>query len=82
MRSNEVSFEGPSFFGQADEDLFFSAIYGLPAYQDVAGSGRELNLTLREPVDSESADRLLSLFLRWEIDTRALLAVSHAAWDE
>lgn len=69
----DICFEGPNFFGQADEDLFFSVLYRLPAYQGVTGSGREVTLALQHPVDTESADQLLSLFLRWEIDARALL---------
>ena len=68
-----ISFAGPSFFGQADEDLFFLALSQLPAYQGVGGSGRDTDLILRDPIDSDTADRLLSLFLRWEIDTRPLL---------
>jgi hypothetical protein len=68
-----LTFEGPTFFGQADEDLFFSVLYRLPAYQNVTGSGLDLHLTLKDPIDTESADQLLSLFLRWGIDTGALL---------
>jgi hypothetical protein len=82
-----ISFEGPRFFGQADEDHFFQWLYSLPEYHDVRGVGTTLHLTLATPIQSETVRQLLVIFRRWRISTEPLAALRtretsrFALWD-
>ncbi len=68
----EVVFLGPVFYSHKDEDLFFKAIYDLPQYSEIQGKGRELFLTLNEPLEKETIVGLLVTFKRWEISAESI----------
>jgi len=69
----EIIIEGPSFYAQEDEDLFFSCIYGLPGFEQVRGQGTQLKIEISEPVTDEAIVKLLVLCRRWSIDVMPLL---------
>jgi hypothetical protein len=69
----QISFTGPTFLSDADEEQFFAWLYSLPGYEAIVGTGDTLQLTIADPVDRESVRELLSLFRRWRIDIAALL---------
>jgi len=78
-----VTIDGPVFYGQADEDHFFKWLGDLPSFGQVVGVGRELAITLREPVDDETTLGLLVLCERWQISMkplRALCTQSNQEW--
>jgi hypothetical protein len=56
-----VSIDGPVFYGQADEDHFFEWLGELPSFKQVVGVGQQLEITLREPVDDDTALGLIVL---------------------
>jgi len=67
-----ISIEGPLFYGQEDEDVFFACIYQLPTYKNVRGHLRMLDIEFEaEPTDQDIL-QLLSICRRWEIDTNPL----------
>ena len=63
-----IIIKGPTFFVQEDEERFFAWMYALPAFEEVIGSGRNLHIYLREPVDDETVRQLVTLCRRWCID--------------
>lgn len=69
----EIIIEGPSFYAQEDEDLFFSGIYGLPGFEQVRGQGTQLKIEIAEPVKDEAIVKLVVLCRRWSIDVAPLL---------
>lgn len=73
VQTMEIIFEGPHYYCEADENGFFELLYSLPEYVEVIGKGRELFLTLEEPVSYESSNQLLTMFYRWDIDRDVLL---------
>jgi hypothetical protein len=70
-----ISFEGPRFFGQADEGHFFQWLRSLPEYKDIRGAGTTLHLTLAAPVQPETVKQLLVIFRRWRIGAEPLLGL-------
>ncbi|TAA43456.1 hypothetical protein [Pseudoxanthomonas winnipegensis] len=82
-----ISFDGPTFYAQADEDQFFGWLNSLDEFQDLRGVGRTLNLSLKEPVGPESVRQLLVIFRRWRLAIDPLLPLrttqttSFALWD-
>jgi hypothetical protein len=45
--------EGPTFWSQVDEDMFFNAIYSLASYVSIKGEGRNLFLYYRGAMTNE-----------------------------
>jgi hypothetical protein len=82
-----ISFEGPVFFAQADEDQFFRWLSSLPEYQGIRGIGTVLELTLSAPTSPDTVQQLLVIFRRWRIDVAPLLPLRSretsnlALWD-
>ncbi|MEN3158714.1 hypothetical protein ABC502_10055 [Alkalimonas sp. NCh-2] len=71
----EIIIEGPMFYAQEDEDLFFSCIYGLPGFEHVQGQGTLLKIEISEPVTDEAIVKLVILCRRWSIDIAPLLGL-------
>lgn len=40
----EIIIEGPEFYGQEDENIFFHCIYNLPNFSEVKGAGTQLTI--------------------------------------
>lgn len=68
----EVIIEGPSFYDEEDENIFFNCLYSLPEYQDVKGKGVNLHIYLKEPVTDETIKQLVVTCRRWQIDIEPL----------
>lgn len=77
-----ISFEGPTFFAQADEDQFFRWIGSLPECQTIRGIGTTVHLTLSSPVQSETVRQLLVIFRRWHVHIAPLLFLRSPETDE
>jgi hypothetical protein len=77
-----ISFEGPIFYAQADEDQFFGWLRLLPEYQEVRGVGTTLHLSLNAPVNPESVRQLLVIFRRWGLAIDPLLPLRSAETDD
>ena len=69
----KIIFGAPTFFAQADEDLFFGWLHALPECQGVRGVGTHLEVSLSAPVSSDTVQQLLVLFRRWCLDPAPLL---------
>ena len=84
----EIIFEGPSFYGAEDENIFFGIIESLGEFESIVGKGIYLTLKLKEGVSEETAEKLLVLFRRWDIVFEPLQALrngsnaSFALWNE
>ena len=70
-----ISFQGPEFFSQPDEDQFFRWLASLPEYKDVRGVGTAVELSLTAPVQAETVMLLLVIFHRWHVDVKPLLVL-------
>ena len=68
----EVIIEGPSFYDEEDENIFFNCLYSLPDFQDVKGKGVNLHIHLKEPVTDETIKQLVVTCRRWQIDIEPL----------
>jgi hypothetical protein len=78
-----VELDGPVYHGESDEAHFFEWLGELPALEKVVGVGTKLEITLREPVDDESALGLIVLCDRWRVNMsplRALRSTSNESW--
>ena len=70
-----ISFEGPVFFAQADEDHFFGWLGSLPEHESIRGVGTTLELTLSSRVQPETVQQLLIVFRRWGLGVTPLLSL-------
>lgn len=77
-----ISFEGPTFFVQADEDQFFGWLRSLPECQDIRGIGTTLDLVLAAPVSSDTVQQLVVVFRRWNIEVTPLLPLRSLETDD
>ena len=59
--------KGPTFFNQADENMFFKAIYSMPSYVRVKGSGADLYLYYANPMSKEEKVFLEGLLKRYSM---------------
>lgn len=59
--------KGPKFLSQADENMFFQAIYSLPSFVQIVGEGAGLNLFYRETISDNEVEFLLNLFRRYQM---------------
>jgi hypothetical protein len=69
----DITIEGPDFYHQEDEDIFFSCIYNLPGYQQVKGHGVELTISFASDISEQAVMQLLVICRRWRIDPKPLL---------
>ncbi len=67
-----ITIEGPSFYDQEDENVFFDCIYRLPSFVEVRGFGMELTITFEVEPTEEIIIRLLVICRRWGIDISPL----------
>lgn len=67
-----ISFDGPVFYAQADEDQFFNWLRSLPEFQEVFGVGTTLHMSLKAPVSPETVRQLLVIFRRWGLSVGPL----------
>jgi len=68
----EVIIEGPSFYDQEDENIFFNCLYSLPEYEEVIGKGLNLHIKLKESVSDETIKQLVIICRRWKINIQPL----------
>ena len=61
-----IQIEGPGFYGEDDENLFFQCIYNLPGFHNVRGVGTVLTISFKEDVTTEARDLIQALCVRWE----------------
>jgi type I site-specific restriction endonuclease len=59
--------KSPRFYSVSDENMFFNAIYSVPAINDVKGSSKELYLSCSRAMTSEENKFLIGLFNRYQI---------------
>jgi hypothetical protein len=59
--------EGPRFFSNADENMFFNALYSVPAVIEIKGNLKELIISCRDPLSIEEKDFLKGLFKRYQV---------------
>ncbi len=67
-----ITIEGPSFYHQEDENLFFGFIYDLPSFIEVRGHGVELTITFEIEPTEEIVLKLLVICRRWGINITPL----------
>lgn len=60
--------QGPTFWTQADEEMFFKAIYSMASFLEVKGQGTELDLFYKEPMTIEEKRFLIGLLKRYQMD--------------
>jgi hypothetical protein len=63
-----ITIEGPSFYDQEDENVFFGCIYALPSFVEVRGHGIELTITFETEPTEETILKLLVICRRWGIE--------------
>jgi len=63
----EIVIEGPRFYDQEDENIFFNCIYALPEYKEVKGKGLNLHIQLKEPITDSTVIQLVIICRRWQI---------------
>jgi len=63
---NEIVIEGPVFYGEEDENIFFQCIYNLPGLKEVVGSGTALTISF-SPADSKKVEEQIEILCRrWD----------------
>ncbi|BCL69926.1 MULTISPECIES: hypothetical protein [Vibrio] len=83
-----VTIEGPSFYGQDDEEVFFACLYSLPEFEKVVGVGLNLEIHFKSSVSGDVIRRLLVICRRWGVDVSSLknqtscLEVESLFWDK
>ena len=84
----ETIIEGPSFYDQEDENIFFNCLYSLPEYEEVKGKGINLHIKLKEPVTDETIKQLVIICRRWKINIEPLRKLHRSSnselslWDQ
>lgn len=73
---------GPRFYSQADEDHFFAWLQSIPEIEKVTGVVRDLELTVRRPMDKESLRDLIALMRRYNLDRGPLRPLCAEQTDE
>jgi hypothetical protein len=61
-----IQLEGPGFYGEFDENLFFQCLYNLPSFKEVKGEGTVLTIYFLEEISEEVDGLINALCLRWE----------------
>lgn len=60
--------KGPTFWNQADENMFFNAIYSLASFVKVEGRGRDLYLHYSGELSKEEKNFLSGLLKRYQME--------------
>ncbi len=60
--------KGPTFWNQADEDMFFNAIYSLASFVEIKGEGRNLYLYYHDTLTNEEKVFLIGLLKRYQMN--------------
>lgn len=60
--------ESPTFYNQADENMFFKAIYSMPSYVRVKGDGTDLYLYYSNSMGKEEKQFLKGLLRRYSMN--------------
>ncbi|WP_444904048.1 hypothetical protein ACJJIU_02225 [Microbulbifer sp. CnH-101-E] len=68
----DITIDGPTFYDQEDENIFFSCIYELPDYKQVRGHGLELTISFNQSPSVEAIIKLLVICRRWHINANVL----------
>jgi hypothetical protein len=63
---NKIIIEGPTFYGQEDENLFFQCIYNLPNYFEVKGAGTRLTISFKSEITETAQEQIEVLCRRWQ----------------
>lgn len=61
----------PRFYSASDENMFFNALYSIPAVKEIKGSGNELYLYCIREMVNEERKILIGLFNRYQISIPA-----------
>jgi hypothetical protein len=69
----DITIEGPCFYNQEDENVFFSCIYNLPDFLRVKGHGTELTISFTSNPSEQTIIQLLIICRRWGVDPKSLL---------
>lgn len=59
--------QGPTFWTQADENMFFQAIYSMASFIEIKGHGTKLDLYYKEPMTNEEKRFLAGLLKRYQM---------------
>ena len=70
----EITFEGPVFFSETDEAMFFAWLQRVPGLVSVQGHGSSLTVILASERSGAVAE-LLVLLRRWQVDPAPLLSL-------
>ncbi|WP_444936549.1 hypothetical protein ACJJIW_01605 [Microbulbifer sp. JMSA004] len=68
----DITIDGPTFYDQEDENIFFSCIYQLPDYKQMRGHGMELTISFNHSPSDEAIIKLLVICRRWHINANIL----------
>ena len=63
---NHIVIEGPVFYGEEDENIFFQCIYSLPDFKEVVGAGTELTIKFGVTASDEAKEKVEVLCRRWK----------------
>jgi len=53
-----ITIEGPTFYDQEDENIFFECLYSLPSFKEVKGYGVELTIIFASEPEEEAIIKL------------------------
>lgn len=67
-----ITIEGPAFYDQEDENIFFSCIYNIPGYKQVNGHGLDLTISFNQKPCEHAVIQLLVICRRWGVSTEPL----------
>ncbi|WP_444943048.1 hypothetical protein ACJJIK_13540 [Microbulbifer sp. ZKSA006] len=67
-----ITIEGPTFYDQEDENIFFECLYSLPSFKEVKGHGVELTIEFTGEPEEEAIVKLLVICRRWGINISPL----------
>ena len=70
--------EPPLWFAYSDEKNFFGWLESIPSVGKVVGTGKGLELQLKDPVDDESLRDLIALLTRYGLDRSVLAPLATA----
>ncbi|WP_183910981.1 hypothetical protein [Simiduia aestuariiviva] len=73
----EIIIEGPSFYDEEDENIFFNALYALPGFLSVKGKGLNLHIQFKSSPSDEAVKQLVVICRRWFIDIAPLLPLKN-----
>lgn len=63
--TDKISIEAPVFYGDEDENIFFSCIYNLPGFKSLTGKGTRLNIEFNNEISDEAREQIDVLIQRW-----------------